>query len=45
MKPVARIFESGDQARDAGKKLEAAGYDADKIFVMAPAAAPAAALA
>jgi hypothetical protein len=43
MKPVARIFESGDQARDAAHKLEAAGYDADKIFVMAPAAAPAAA--
>ncbi|HKK23839.1 MAG TPA: hypothetical protein VJ947_09150 [Pseudohaliea sp.] len=43
MKPVARIFESGDQARDAARKLEAAGYDADKIFVMAPAAAPAAA--
>ena len=40
MKPVARIFESGDQARDAGKKLEAAGYDHDKTFVMAPAAAP-----
>jgi len=43
MKPVARIFESGDQARDAAKKLEAAGYDADKIFVMATATAPAAA--
>ena len=40
MKPVARIFESGDQARDAGKKLKAAGYGDDKVFVMAPAAAP-----
>jgi hypothetical protein len=43
MKPVARIFESGDRARDAAHKLEAAGYETDKIFVMAPAAAPAAA--
>lgn len=44
MKPVARIFDSGDQAHDAAKKLEAAGYDADKIYVMAaeaPAPAPA----
>ncbi|WP_144244479.1 hypothetical protein [Pseudohaliea rubra] len=38
---MARIFESGDQARDAAKKLEAAGYDGDKIFVMATARAPA----
>jgi hypothetical protein len=46
MKPVARIFDSGDNARDAASKLEAAGYEADLIFVMAPAvAAPAPAMA
>ncbi|MFN2287865.1 MAG: hypothetical protein ABR578_05985 [Chromatocurvus sp.] len=33
---MARIFESGDQARDAAEKLKAAGFDEDSTFVMAP---------
>ncbi|MFN2329711.1 MAG: hypothetical protein ABR612_12415 [Chromatocurvus sp.] len=38
MRPLARIFESGDQARDAAEKLKAAGFDEDRLFVMAPPA-------
>src|SRR6056297_1829329 len=40
MKPVVRIFDSGDHARDAAEKLRAAGFETDSIFVMAPPAAP-----
>jgi len=36
MELVARIFKSADQARDAAKALEAAGYSADVIYVMTP---------
>lgn len=41
MELVARVFKSADQARDAAKALEAAGYSADVIYVMTPGAAPA----
>lgn len=40
MTPVARIFDEGDQARDAARKLEAAGYEVSRTFVLAPAPAP-----
>ncbi len=43
MRPLARIFESGDQARDAAEKLKAAGFDEESTFVMAPPAASGAA--
>lgn len=39
MRPLARIFESGDQARDAAEKLKAAGFGEDSTFVMVPPAA------
>lgn len=34
MTPVARIFDSPDQARTAAKALEDAGYDSDKLFLL-----------
>lgn len=43
MQPVARIFATADQARDAAQKLVDAGYKAGMIFVMAPPASKAAA--
>jgi hypothetical protein len=45
MKPVARIYKSEEQARDAVGQLRDAGYAEDTIFLMTPpkAAAPAAA--
>ena len=43
MRPLARIFESGDQARDAAEKLKAAGFDEDSTFVMLPPTASVAA--
>ncbi|MEQ8514561.1 MAG: hypothetical protein RIC38_03065 [Chromatocurvus sp.] len=37
---MTRIFDSGDQARDAGEKLLAAGFGTDTTFVMAPVSTP-----
>lgn len=39
MKPVARMYETEEQARDAVSKLKEAGYSESSIFVMAPKAA------
>lgn len=40
MKPVARIFNRGEQARAAVEKLESAGYDSGTVIVLGSATAP-----